>query len=223
MSSVEPGSYFEPGRIIMHRNVHLDRIAWVRPARVISDDERGLLVWVAQESPVANEVAADGRGVRSMPFAEWVTLSYKLYLGTWTGPGVLKFLPTGAAHSVWWFRRVDSGRFAGWYVNLEEPGVRWDDGDVAGVDIVDQDLDIWVPPDRNWRWKDEDEFAERLGLAEHYWVPDEAAVRAEGERVVKMIEAGEFPFDGTWVDFQPDPDWPVPQELPSGWDRPSAR
>jgi hypothetical protein len=244
MSSLEPGS-FEPGRIIMHRNVHRDRVAWVRPARVISDDERGLLVWVAQESSVAYEVAADGRGIRSMPFAEWVTLSYKLHVDTWAGPGVLKFLPTGAAHSVWWFRElatetgqqgrelatgtgqqgrgVEDGRFSGWYVNLEESGVRWDDGDVAGVDIVDQDLDIWVPPDRRWRWKDEDEFAERLDFPEHYWVPDEAAVWAEGERVVKIIDAGEFPFDGTWVDFQPDPDWSVPRVLPPGWDRPSAR
>jgi hypothetical protein len=178
---------------------------------------------VAQQSPVAYEVAADGRAIRSMPFAEWVTLSYKLHVGTWAGPGVLKFLPTNAAHSVWWFRNVGDGRFSGWYVNLEEPGVRWDDGQVAGVDIVDQDLDIWVPPDRRWRWKDEDEFAERLVLPEHYWVADEAAVWAEGERVVKMIEAGEFPFDGTWVDFQPDPDWSVPRELPTGWDRPSAR
>jgi hypothetical protein len=222
MSAIEPSS-FEPGRIIMHRNVRHGRVGWVRPARVISDDERGLLVWVAEQSPIAYEVAADGRLIRSMPFAEWVTLSYRPHVDTWAGPGVLKFLPAGAAHSVWWFFESDGGPFAGWYVNLEEPGVRWDDGNVAGVDMVDQDLDIWVPPDRRWRWKDEDEFAERLDFPEHYWVSDSAAVRAEGERVVKMIEAGEFPFDGTWVDFRPDPQWPVPQELPEGWDRPSAR
>jgi hypothetical protein len=213
---------FEPGRIILHRNLRNGRLGWVRPARVVSDDERGLLVWVAPGSPVANEVAEDGRGMRSMPFTEWVTLGYRLELITWSGPGVLKFLPPGAAHSVWWFRRPD-GRFAGWYVNLEEPAVRWDDGEVAGVDMVDQDLDIWVPPDRSWQWKDEDEFADRLAFPSHYWVPDEAAVRAEGRRVVKQIEAGEFPFDDTWCDFQPDPQWTVPAALPAGWDRPGVR
>jgi hypothetical protein len=88
---------------------------------------------------------------------------------------------------------------------------------------VDQDLDIWVTPDRSWRWKDEAEFAERLGFPENYWVSDEAAVRAEGRRVVKLIEAGEFPFDGTWCDFAPDPQWTVPAQLPAGWDRPAAR
>ena len=83
--------------------------------------------------------------------------------------------------------------------------MRWDDGAVAGVDIVDQDLDVVVVPTAVWQWKDEDEFTERLAFPEHYWVPDEAAVRAEGQRVIKLIEAGEFPFDGTWADFRARP------------------
>ena len=154
-----------------------------------------------------------------MPFAEWVGLGHHLVNGTWQGPGILKFIPPDVDHSVWFFRD-DEGRFTEWYVNLEERALRWDDGGVAGIDVVDQDLDIVVAPDRTWWWKDEAEFAERLALPEHYWVQDEAAVRAEGRRVVKLIEAGEFPFDGTWTDFVPDPAWPVPRTLPPGWDRP---
>ncbi len=213
---------FAPGRLILHRNVRHGRIGWVRPARVVSDDERGLLLWLARGSVVVNEVAADGRGMRAMPFPEWLASSYRLVPGTWQGPGVLKLLRPGVANSVWWFRD-DAGAFTTWYVNLEEPGVRWDDGAVAGVDIVDQDLDLVVRPDLSWEWKDEGEFAERLAFPGDYWVTDEAAVRAEGLRVVKEIEAGAFPFDGTWTDFVPDPDWPVPTSLPDGWDRPAAR
>jgi hypothetical protein len=213
---------FERGRLILHRNVRRGRIGWVRPMRVVSDDERGLLVWLARDSPVASEIADDGRGMRAMPFAEWLGRSYQLGLARWQGPPLLKFLPAGAAHSVWWFRDA-GGRFANWYVNLEEPGVRWDDGAVAGVDVVDQDLDVVVAPDRSWQWKDEDEFAERLAFPGHYWVPDPAAVRAEGERVIKLAEAGEFPFDGTWCDFVPDPGWAAPVDLPAGWDRPPVR
>jgi hypothetical protein len=48
------------------------------------------------------------------------------------------------------------------------------------------------------------------------------AVRAEGERVVGLIEKGEYPFDGTGTDFVPDPQWTVPEELPAGWDGPRA-
>jgi hypothetical protein len=213
---------FEPGRMVLHRNLRHGRIGWVRPARVICDDDRGLLLWLARGTAVANEVAADGRGMRTMPFVEWVNLDYRLQTGTWRGPGVLKLLPPGAAHSVWWFRD-DGGTFTNWYVNLEEPGVRWDDGEAAGVDIVDQDLDVVAFPDLSWQWKDEGEFAERLAFPHAYWVRDEAAVRDEGLRVIKQIEAGQFPFDGTWCDFTPDPAWPVLTSLPAGWDRPAAR
>ena len=50
-------------------------------------------------------------------------------------------------------------------------------------------------------------------------------MRADGPRVVKLIEAGEFPFDGTWTDFVPDPSWRVPIGLPArlgpaAWFRP---
>ena len=94
---------------------------------------------------------------------------------------------------------------------------------MAGVDVVDQDLDVVVRPDRSWQWKDEDEFTERLAFPDHYWVTDEKAVRAEGARVIALAEAGEFPFDGTWCDFVPPADWTSPTELPPGWDRPPVR
>jgi predicted RNA-binding protein associated with RNAse of E/G family len=212
---------FETGRIVLYRNIDENRLACLRPGRVISDDESGLLIWVARGSITAVQMAADGRGIRDMPFAEWVGQSYRVDLLPWQGPGLLKFFPAEADHSVWFFRD-EQERFTNWYVNLEERALRWDDGAAAGIDTIDQDLDIVVEPDRTWRWKDEDEFAERLALPGHYWVRDEAAVRAEGLRVVKLIEAGEFPFDGTWTDFQPDPSWPVPRELPPGWDRPAV-
>lgn len=215
---------FTPGQVIMHRNVRRGRLGWVRPARVVSDDdERGLLVWIARGTPVVNEVSGDGFGMRTMPFAEFVTRGTALKESTWNGPGVLKLhRPGDPAHSVWWFHD-DEGRFTNWYVNLELPAVRWSDEDgTSGVDVTDWDLDIVVAPDRAWRWKDEEEFLERLALPEHYWVPDEATVRAEGERVVKEIEAGQFPFDGTWTDFTPPAHWTLPS-LERGWDRPPAR
>jgi hypothetical protein len=212
---------FKPGQVVLHRHFQRDRLAWIRTMRVISDDERGLLLWIAPGSPVLSLRADDGRTIRSMPFAEWITRDRRLVPGSWEGPGVLKLIPPGAAHSVWWFWG-DSGGFAGWYVNLEEPGVRWADGDFAGIDIVDQDLDMWVEPDRSWMWKDEHELAERLRFPDHYWVPDPDGVRAEGERLIPLIERGQFPFDGTWCDFTPDADSLAPPTLPVGWDRPRA-
>ncbi|MFI7547710.1 DUF402 domain-containing protein [Actinoplanes sp. NPDC049599] len=211
---------FAPGREVLYRNVDGPRLAAVRPCRVVSDDDRGLLLWLARGSAVAIEVAEDGRGIRDMPFDEWTALPTKIITVSWQGPGVLKFIPPDADHSIWFFRD-DQHRFTGWYVNLEERALRWDDGPMAGIDVIDQDLDVVVRPDRSWEWKDEDEFTERLAFPEHYWVHDEAAVRAEGLRVIKLIEAGEFPFDGTWTNYTPDPAWHPPTTLPPGWNRPA--
>ncbi|MEV4275390.1 DUF402 domain-containing protein [Actinoplanes xinjiangensis] len=210
---------FEPGRLILHRDTHHGRIAFVHPGRVISDDDRGLLIWVARGSVIAVETTLDGRFPRDLAFPDWMAAPRAPRIAQWRGPGVLRFFPPGENHSVWFFRD-DEGEFTGYYVNLEESAVRWDDGDVAGIDVIDQDLDIVAGRDRVWRWKDEDDFAERLAFPELYWVPDEAAVWAEGRRVITRIEAGMFPFDGTWTDFRPDPSWGAPTELPSGWDRP---
>ena len=43
-----------------------------------------------------------------------------------------------------------------------------------------------------------------------------AAVRAEGERVVELIERRAPPFGEDWPAWRPDPAWGVP-ELPEGW------
>lgn len=197
-------------------------ISVVKYGRVISDTDQGLLVWFAPGTPLRWRVAADGREMRGMPFAEWITLPTRLDERTWYGSGTLLLMPPAAGFSVWWMWRDDGSEFAGWYVNLEQPVARWDDGGAAGVDTVDHDLDILVSPERSWQWKDEHELAERSAFPEHYWVPDPAAVRAEGRRAIALIEAGRFPFDGRLTDFCPDPSWPVPLALPTGWDRPRA-
>jgi hypothetical protein len=212
----------EPGRFVVHRGFVHDRLVFTRLGRVVAHDERGLRLWFAHGTPMAVSLSEDGDGIRDMPFNEWTRQKQKMFTRYWRGPNIFMFIPPGTAHSVWWFWEP-GGTFVGWYINLEEPSVLWEDDGVFGVDTTDQDLDLWVNPDRTWAWKDEDEFEERLQFPEHYWVPDPGAVRAEGERMTKIVEAGLFPFDGTWCDFTPDPAWVNPLELPVGWDRPRQR
>jgi hypothetical protein len=214
---------FQPGQVVLRRCFQRGQtISSVAYGRVVSDDERGLLLWIADGSPLAWLMPVDERSPHRMPFPELLRAPKRLEQRAWQGGGILILMPSRTAHSVWWFWRDARDGFSGWYVNLEAPATRWCDGDVAGVDTVDQDLDIVVRPDRSWQWKDEEDFAERNAYPEHYWVDDPAAVRAEGERLVKLIEAGGFPFDGTWCDFRPDQAWMVPDEFPVGWDRPRA-
>jgi hypothetical protein len=186
----------------------------------VADDEVGLRLWQPAGVAFWRQMTADGRTHHDGTFDELGPM--ELAELTWTGSSIMPFLPAGGEPwSVWWFFAAGTGEFQGWYVNLEDPPARWDDGPgrAAGVDTADHALDIRVAPDRSWSWKDEYEFAAKTG-APGYWTAAEAAtIRATGERLVARIEAGAFPFDGTWCDFRPNPAWGPPAR-PDGWDRP---
>jgi predicted RNA-binding protein associated with RNAse of E/G family len=139
--------------------------------------------------------------------AEWTQAD-----GKWYGGGRLLLAEPRTSHSIcpsW----SDDGQFLGWYVNLEDP---WRSSPL-GFDTTDHFLDIWVFPDRSWRWKDEDDLDEAVDVG-LFTLEEARAIRAEGERVVERAEAGTAPFDEGWESWRPDPEWPLPL-LPRGWDR----
>jgi Protein of unknown function (DUF402) len=212
---------FEAGELIYARHFQRDAVAGIFPLRVARHDAEGLLLWADAHSPAWYTIMSDGRWMRQAPLAEWATAAKVPHRGSFAH-SLLSWHPVGADYSIrfFWY----DGVFTAWYANLEVPCVPWRRAGVAGTDTVDWDLDIWVEPDRTWRWKDEDEFVARLAEPEHYWVDDEARVRTAGAEVVKLIEAGAFPFDGTWLDFKPDPAWePLPVDVPAElWELPRA-
>ena len=203
---------FEPGFVSMRRNLNSDgRISFVHCGRVISDDERGLLQWVHPGSHTVGRHTLDGRSTRKLPLAEKMGSPTVLTVRRWHGTGVLQLTPPNGSHSVWWFFH-DDGSFAFWYINLEQPVARW----AGGVDSFDQALDVVVYPDGSYEWKDEDEFAERTGVL---WDDTQAArIRDEGKAMIRLAQSQQFPFDGTWCDFVPEPHW-EPSRLPWWWDQ----
>ncbi len=213
---------FRPGDPIVRRDFQHRRNSGAWVGRVVSDDsEHGLWIWVASGSAHRSLGHADGRHVRQVPFAEWDGAPKAYDESPWRG-NVLMFHPTEGDYSVWRFLTPD-GELVRYYVNLERPVVRWrDESGLCGIDTVDYDLDVVITPSLEWSWKDEDEFAERLAYPGVYWVEDERAVRAEGERVIKLAVSGSYPFDDAMAGFRADPAWPVPTDMPDGWDRPRA-
>jgi len=114
-----------------------------------------------------------------------------------------------AVHVMWNPQR----QFVGWYVNLQEPVRRTN----LGFDFLDQELDIVVSPDLNWRWKDDSylEQAQDFGL----FSPEQVrAILKEAQEVVESIRAKAVPFDGSWNNWRPPTGWSIPC-LPEGWDQ----
>jgi len=207
---------FERGQTIVRRHLYPDgRVGSVLCGRVVSDDEHGLALWVEAGSQAMRRVDTAGEPTRALSLLTSLRMTTLLSLSTWQPFRTLMVMPPGAAHSVWWSWRPE-GRFEGWYVNLERPVIRW----AGGVDVYDQELDLLIYPDGRWSWKDEDAFAEYTGEPAFLDELEAAAVRAEGDRLLALACAGAAPFDGRWMDFQPDPAW-RPTLMPHWWELPA--
>ncbi|MPY63812.1 cytidylyl-2-hydroxypropylphosphonate hydrolase [Streptomyces spongiae] len=209
--------YWTPGSQILwrYRENAGEHFHIVRPVTVVRDDDELLAVWLAPGTECVKPVLADGTSVHVEPLESRYTKPRSVKRGRWFGTGVLKLSRPGEPWSVWLFWEP-GWQFKNWYVNLEEPGTRWE----GGVDSQDHFLDISVYPDRSWVWHDEDEFAQAqrdglvdAGLAER--------VRAAGRSAVRVIEAWGPPFSDGWQHWRPNPEWGVPS-LPDDWDRTPA-
>ncbi|GAA3350329.1 DUF402 domain-containing protein [Amorphoplanes nipponensis] len=199
---------FHPGELVVRRFRHPDRrLAAVQAARVVSDDDRGLLLWVDIGAESMRRTDLAGTPTRHLSVAAELAMPTMLSPVRREKFRSLLLLPPGAPHAVSWSWLAD-GTFAGWYANLETPARRW----AGGVDSHDQTLDVLVDADRSWHLKDADDLA-ALDPAQA------ATVHAEGERLGKLAETATFPFDETWLDFRPPPDW-TPATLPPWWDAP---
>jgi len=172
------------------------------PARDVSTGDAPAL-WLASGTSV-KWLGVAGRPLKEVPEEERYTQPLDVIDRPWTGDGVLILGRPGRAHSIWLF--WENWRFAGWYVQLEDP---WRSSRF-GFDTADHTLDIWIESDGSWRWKDEHELdvAVELGFSS---TEQAAAFRAEGERVI-----AEWPFPTGWEDWRADPSWPVPS-VPGDW------
>jgi hypothetical protein len=208
-----------PGTTVYLRHWQRDQLGMFFPMQVADRRDDGLLLWAPAGAQGWHFNMPDGRGMAQTPLAEWSAARRVPAVHT-IDHGVLSWHPRGRDYSVRWFFRP-AGSFYQWYANLEAAASIWGDPELTVVDTVDWDLDVVVHPDRTWEWKDEDEFVARLAVPDAYWVDDEHRVRKAGDEIVELVDAGAFPFDGTWCDFRPDPAWPtIGPELPAGWDRP---
>ena len=188
------------GDVIVFRDVWRGK-PWSAAPCVVVDDAPDLLVtYIPEAMPLAFPPSADGRVHPWAGRTEWI------------GHGVLILRRPGEAYAVMHFWEGPERRFAGWYLNLEEPFRRTS----IGIDTKDLELDIWIPVDGEWRFKDE----ERLDASVAEGLFSEAQVRAIrrlGHEIGAMLDRGEKWWDDRWTEFEPDPAWRAPA-FPPGWE-----
>jgi protein associated with RNAse G/E len=126
---------------------------------------------------------------------------------------LLILLQPGKPYSIIYFWREATDQFLCYYVNFELPFRRSN----LGFDTFDLELDIVIKPTYEWSWKDTDEFNNGIqqGILSKEWIDQIDCAKPE---VFEKIEKRQYPFDGKWLDWKPDPKW-LPSKLPKNWDK----
>ena len=183
---------------------------FAEPVTVVRDDADALVAWLAAGTPVLRVARADGLGKRDDK-STLFTAETVQDIGVHAYYDILKIAPTARPWSVWVLLSQQTRKFAGWYVNLEDPHVR----DGNAVYTRDHVLDVEVAPDRTMARKDEDELA--LAVAQgRYDAATAAEIEADAAEVETLVADWGPPFCDGWEHFRPDPDWPIPG-LPEDW------
>ena len=191
---------WQRGDVIVHRELWRGRPWCAIPNVVVEDTTDLLATYLPEEAPLAFPPSADGR---PHPWAG---------KRRWHGHGMLALRRPGEAYSVMHFWHGPERRFAGWYLNLEEPFRRT----ATGYDSQDLELDVWIPAAGPWRVKDW-ELVEQRVQEGRFTLEQAAAIRALGQELVAMLERGERWWDERWATFVPEPAWRAPA-FPEGWE-----
>jgi len=185
---------WSPGQVVLRREVLNDGRAWlVAPVIVVRDELNLLATYLAENTPFdfpeGDWPSADGRH-------PWHGR------GRWQGHGLLMLQRPGDAYAIWVFWHGPEREFRGWYVNLQEPFRRT----AEGYDTQDLELDIWVPLEGDWQWKDDELLDERVREG-RFTAGQAAEIRAVGRSVAADLDAGRRWWSNDWASWTPDPSW----------------
>jgi len=204
---------WKPGDIIAWRGIFNNRVWHVQPTIVVKDNSDELVLTLLPGTEcIAEESYPSGKkqGKRWWDFnnTDWNLAKYK-----WKTNRLLIILDAKAFYSTMLFWNNKRNEFLCYYINFQLPYKR----NHGGIDTLDLDLDIVINPDFSFEWKDVNDYQKAInhGLITPEWVQGIDDAKPE---IFDKLEKRQYPFDGSWLDWKPDPSWKPPR-LPENWDK----
>ena len=206
---------WKPGQQILQQDLWGGYLLASRPVTVVSDTANSLALYSHPSAPLRSGVI---RNRSTVPLSERIDRWMKMAVDG-VGPleervsskiHVLTLTPENSWRSVWLFWNLE-WQTRTWYINFQAPIERT----TRGILLQDYALDIAVKPDLSWSWKDENEFEELIARG-FFSDCQISSIKAEADRMVRVVEDQGPPFSGEWNDWRPDVDRQV-SKIPEDW------
>ena len=204
---------WKSGDVIVWRGIYRNQVWHAQPVIVVKDTPEEMCVTLLPGTEcVAPEGYLDGKdsAKRRWSFKE---KDWKLENYAWRTNRLLILLEPDTYYSTMFFWRADSNDFLLYYINFQLPFQR----SHCGIDTLDLDLDLIINPDFSFRWKDEDDYQKAI---DHEVIMPEwtQAIEIAKNEIFNKLEKRQYPYDGSWLNWMPDPNW-LPPKLPKNWDK----
>jgi protein associated with RNAse G/E len=204
---------WQPGDVIAWRGIYRQRVWHVQPTIVVKDSPKEIVLTLLPGTEcVAPEGYLEGKqsDKRRWNFKDkyWKWEKYD-----WRTNRLLILLEPDKFYSTMYFWNHATNEFLCYYMNFQVPYERG----TNSVDTLDLDLDLIINPDFSFQWKDEEDYQQaiRHAIISSEWV--KGIETAKGD-IFEKLEKRQYPYDGSWLDWMPDPNW-TPPKLPKNWDR----
>jgi len=201
------------GDVVTWRGIYRERVWHAQPVIIVKDSPQEVAVALLPGTQcVAPEGYLQGKqsDKRRWNFKEkfWEMETY-----LWRENRLLLLIEPNKFYSTILFWNHSSNDFSCYYINFQLPFKRLPNA----IDTLDLDLDLIVHPDFTLEWKDENDYQtaieKEIILPE--WIAEIEMAKAE---ISANIEKRAYPFDGSWLNWTPEPTW-LPPKLPENWDK----
>jgi hypothetical protein len=208
---------WKPGDHIAMRGIYNDRVSYVQSAVVVHDhdDEVALAILPGAEC-CAPEGYINGKHGPAGRWDRWNAYlkgNWSLQRFIWHTNRLLILLQPEQYYASCYFWQAEKNQFLCYYINFQLPFRRTR----IGFDSFDLELDLIVEPTYDWRWKDLDDYQRGIecGILRQEWIQ---GIEDAKQEVFARLEKRQYPYDGSWLNWLPDPNW-SPSKLPESWEQ----
>jgi protein associated with RNAse G/E len=201
------------GEIIAWRGIYRKRIWHVQPTILVKDTPEEIdLTLLPGTECIAPEGYSLGKNSyqRRWDFKEkdWQSEKY-----SWRTNRLLLLMEPEKYYSTILFWNHESNEFLCYYINFQLPFQR----NQFAVDTLDLDLDLIIHPDFSYEWNDREDYQKAIesDIIFPEWIE---GIEVAKQDVFEKLQKRQYPFDGAWLNWMPDPGW-SPPHLPENWDK----